>query len=173
MTATTTTSSPVARRASISDVRIVREYPHPPSKVWRVLTDPALMVIWAPLGRPEGFAPVPGTRFRLIGKPMPGWRGFVESEVIEARELSVLRYSWMDEENGNVSQVSYRLDPLGSGTRFTFEHTGLAGVGGFLFAKLLLGPIRKKMFGARIPALLADLDDEGNLRPGSAHAARS
>jgi uncharacterized protein YndB with AHSA1/START domain len=38
----------------MSDIRIVRDYPHPPAKVWRALTDPALMALWGM--RPEGFA---------------------------------------------------------------------------------------------------------------------
>ena len=30
----------------MSDIRIVRDYPHPPAKVWRVVTDPALIPLW-------------------------------------------------------------------------------------------------------------------------------
>ena len=30
----------------MTDVRIVRDYPHPPAKVWRALTDPDLMALW-------------------------------------------------------------------------------------------------------------------------------
>ena len=51
------------RGTSMSDLRLVRDYPHPPAKIWRVLTEPPLMAL---LGmRPEGYAPVVGTRFRL------------------------------------------------------------------------------------------------------------
>ena len=81
----------------MTDIRIVRDYPHPPAKVWRALTDPALMALWGM--RPEGFAPVVGTRFKLVAKPQPGWRGFVECEVLEAREPSILRCSWLGEDD--------------------------------------------------------------------------
>jgi Activator of Hsp90 ATPase homolog 1-like protein len=98
-----------------------------------------------------------GTRFRLIGKPQIGWSGIVDCDVLEAREPSKLRYSWVAD-GGDVLQLSYRLEPHNGGTRFTFDQTGFKGVGGFLLAKLVMTPVRKKMFGARIPALLDDLD---------------
>ena len=154
-----------ARGTSMSDLRIVRDYPHPPSKVWRVLTEPALMAL---LGmRPEGYSPVVGTRFRLVGKPNPGWRGFVECEVLEAREPSVLRYAWDDDGKGKPTHVAYRIEPHAGGTRLTVEHTGFAGVSGLLFTKLIMGPGWRKTLGTFLPAVLADLDEEGKLLPGS------
>lgn len=152
----------------MSNIRLVREYPEAPAKVWRALTDPALMALWMMEARPEGFSPTVGARFKFVGKPQMGWRGFVECGVLEAREPSLLRYSWVDDESGPTMQVTYALEPQGSGTRLSFEHVGFPGVGGFLLAKLVLGPIRKKMFGERIRAVLADMDDQGKLRVGSA-----
>lgn len=154
-----------ARGASMSDIRIVRDYPHPPAKVWRALTVPALMALWGM--RPEGFEPVAGNRFKYVAKPQPGWRGFVECEVLEAREPSVLRMSWVGNDDGKATFVTYRLEPHASGTRLTFEHTGFVGVGGFLLAKLMMGPGWKKMLGTAIPAVLGNLDESGNLRAGS------
>jgi uncharacterized protein YndB with AHSA1/START domain len=163
---TTLTTPATARGASMSDIRIVRDYPHARRKVWRALTDPALMALW--MMRPEGFEPVVGTRFKLVAKPEPGWRGFVECEVLEAREPSRLRYSWVGDEKRPPMEVTYSLEPHGSGTRLTFLHTGFAGVGGFILAKLMMGPGWKKMLGVRVPEVLADVDDEGKLRVGSA-----
>jgi len=107
----------------MTDIRIVRDYPHPPAKVWRALTDPALIALWAM--RPEGFAAVVGNRSRFVAKPQRGWRGFVECEVLEVRERELLRYSWIGNEGED----------------------------------------------ARRP-LLAELDAEGALRPGSALSVR-
>jgi uncharacterized protein YndB with AHSA1/START domain len=169
MTTTTTTADPTtttpARGASMSDIRIVRDYPHPPAKVWRALTDPVLIALWGM--RPEGFAPVVGTRFKFVAKPQPGWRGFVECVVTEAREPLVLAYSWVGDDDGTTTNVTYTLEPHAGGTRLTFLHTGFAGIGGFLLAKLMMGPGWKKMLGTRIPEVLADVDDEGKLRAGS------
>src|SRR5260221_6208248 len=112
----------------MTDIRIVRDYPHPPAKVWRALTDTALIALWGM--RPEGFPPVVGTRFKFFGEPNPGWRGFVECEILEAREPSVLRYSWVGNEKDEATRVTFTLEPHGGGTRVTFEHSGFKGVGG-------------------------------------------
>jgi uncharacterized protein YndB with AHSA1/START domain len=124
------------------------------------------MELWMIAAKPEGFSTALGTRFKFVGKPQPGWSGIVECEVLEAREPSLFRYSWVADQ-GNTTQVTYRIEAHGRGTRFTFEHTGFTGIGGFLLAKVVMTPIRKKMFGVRILALLDDVDDEGNIRPGS------
>ena len=70
----------------MSDIRIVRDYPHPPAKVWRAVTDPALIPLWTATGaggRTEGFAATVGTKFRFVAKPKPGWNGVVNCEVLE------------------------------------------------------------------------------------------
>jgi uncharacterized protein YndB with AHSA1/START domain len=149
----------------MSDYRITRRYPHSPTEVWRAVTDPELVPLWTSTGRggrPEGFSPTVGTNFRLVGKPVPGWRGVVESEVLEARPPSLLRYSWLGDENGEITQVTYRIEPDQGGTRFTFEHTGFTGLGGFIMAKLVLGPVRKKMLDVGLPAVLDGLETDGH-----------
>ena len=143
----------------MAEIRIVRDYAHPAEKVWRALTDPALIPRWTSTGaggRPEGFAPTVGTKFRYVAKPRLGWSGFIECEVLEADEPKLLRYSWADPGGGAVTEVAYRLEPRGSGTRFTYEHTGFTGMGG-LFMAALLGRVRTKMLTFGLPALLDDL----------------
>jgi uncharacterized protein YndB with AHSA1/START domain len=153
----------------VSDIRIVRDYPHPPTTVWRAVTDPALIPLWTATGaggRPEGFAPIAGTRFRFVAKPKPGWNGIVECEVLEADEPSLLRYSWTGDDGGDVTQVAYHLEPHAGGTRFTYEHTGFTGIGG-LFMSRLLGRVRRKMLTVGLPAVLDKLDETGTLHPAS------
>jgi uncharacterized protein YndB with AHSA1/START domain len=152
----------------MSDIRITRQYPHSPSKVWRAVTDPRLVPRWTSTGRagrPEGFSAAVGTHFTFVAKPMPGWRGIVECEVLEAREPSLLRYSWTGDEDGDTTQVTYRIEPHAGGTRFTYEHTGFTGIGGFLMAKLVLGPVRRKMLDVGLPAVLNEVNDDGTPRP--------
>lgn len=159
----------------MSDIRIVRDYPHPPAKVWRAVTDPALIPLWTATGaggRPEGFTTTVGTKFRFVAKPKPGWNGVVDCEVLEVDEPSLLRYSWADEGSSDVTQVLYRLEPHAGGTRFTYEHTGFTGVGGVFMAKLL-GRVRRKMLSVGLPAVLDDLDDNGALRPTSTLKSKS
>jgi uncharacterized protein YndB with AHSA1/START domain len=133
------------------------------------VTDPALIPLWTATGaggRPEGFAATVGTKFRFIAKPKPGWDGVVDCEVLEVSEPSLLRYSWTGDEDGDVTEVAYRLEPHAGGTRFTYEHTGFTGVGGVFMAKLL-GRVRSKMLKVGLRAVLNDLDDSGALRPAS------
>jgi uncharacterized protein YndB with AHSA1/START domain len=132
------------------------------------VTDTELVSLWTSTGRggrPEGFSTVVGTHFRFVGKPIPGWRGIVECEVLEAHEPSLLRYSWVGDENGDTTLVTYRIEPQADGTRFTYEHTGFTGIGGFLTAKLVLGPVRKKMLDVGLPSVLNDIDEDGTVRP--------
>lgn len=153
----------------MSEIRIVRDYPHSPAKVWLALTDPALIPLWTSTGaggRPEGFAPVAGTKFRFVAKPKPGWNGIVDCEVLEVDELRLLRYSWVDGNGGGVTLVTYHLEPHADGTRFTYEHTGFTGAGGIFMAQLL-GHVRRKMLSAGLPALLDDLGEDGALRADS------
>lgn len=159
-------------RSGILDptIRIVRNYPHAPTKVWRALTDPALVARW--MMRPDGFAPTVGNRFRLMAKPQPGWRGFVECEVLEVSEPVLLRYSWVGSAGQKPMTISYHLEQTAEGTRLTFEHSGFAGVSGFLLAKTMLGPGWRKMFGTLLPTLLADMTPQGDLVAGSTLSPR-
>jgi uncharacterized protein YndB with AHSA1/START domain len=152
----------------MSEIRITRHYPYPVATVWRALTDPGLIPLWTATGaggRPEGFAPVAGTRFRFVAQPKPGWNGIVNCEVLEAREPALLRYTWTDDGGGAETVVSYRLEPAGDGTRFAYEHTGFTGAGGFFMARLL-GRVRRKMLDRGLPAVLAGLQDDCGPRPG-------
>ena len=106
----------------MSEIRIVRDYPYPVARVWRALTDPDLIPLWTATGaggRPVGFAAVPGTKFRFVAKPKPGWNGIVYCEVTEAREPTLLRYTWTDDGGGDETEVSYQLESVGDGTCFT------------------------------------------------------
>jgi uncharacterized protein YndB with AHSA1/START domain len=153
----------------VTDIHIVRDYPHIPAKVWRAVTDPALIPLWTATGqggRPEGFTPTVGTKFRFIAKPKPGWNGVVDCEVLEVNEPSLLRWSWIGGDGGDVTEVVYRLEPHAGGTRFTYEHTGFTGVRGIFMAKLL-GRVRRKMLSVGLPAVLDDLDDNGVLGDAS------
>ena len=145
----------------MSEIRIVRDYPYPVAELWRALTDPELVPRWTATGaggRPEGFAPVQGTKFRFVAKPKPGWNGIVNCEVLEAHRPTLLRYTWTDDGGGDETVVTYRLEPTdgGAATRCTYEHTGFTGIGGLFMARLL-GRVRRKMLAVGLPAVLAEL----------------
>lgn len=140
----------------MSDIRIVRAYPHAPAKVWRALTEPSLMARWGM--RPEGFAPIVGTKFTLRGEPNRFWRGFVECEVLEVIPERRLRHAWDDDGRDRITHVTYAIEGFAGGTRLTFEHVGFTGAGGFVFAHALMTPGWKKVFDAALPAMLSRFD---------------
>jgi uncharacterized protein YndB with AHSA1/START domain len=147
----------------LTDIRITRHYPDPPARVWRALTDPDLVPKWTATGRggrPEGFSPEVGTHFRFVGRPVPGWRGIVECKVLEVDEPTLLRYSWVGDEDGDATEVTYRVEADAGGTRFTYLHTGFTGLGGLVMARLVLGPVRKRMLDKGLPSVLRRLGEQ-------------
>ena len=127
------------RKKRVTDIHRVARFPHPRARVWRALTDPELIGRW--LMKPEGFAPVVGTRFVLRApEPHRGWRGFVECEVLAAQEGRLLRYSWLGDDEGPTLEVTFTLEDEGTGTRLSLHHAGFEGLGGWLLARLMMGP---------------------------------
>ena len=120
---------------------------------------------------PEAFARRLARAFRLVAKPQPGWRGFVECEITGSCSHPAFskptRGTGTTRGNTDLT-VRYTLEPIATGTRLIFEHTGFTGVGGFLLAKLALGPGWKKMMDKRMGELLTALRDDGTLEPNAA-----
>jgi uncharacterized protein YndB with AHSA1/START domain len=94
---------------------------------------------------------------------MPGWNGIVECQVLEVREPYLLRYTWLGGEDDDLTTVTNVLDPHAGGTRFTWDHTGFTGIGGYIVSRVL-NRVRKRMLDEGFPAVLDDLDDDGKLR---------
>jgi uncharacterized protein YndB with AHSA1/START domain len=57
------------------------DLPHPPEKVWRALTDPALLAEW--LLPVAGFGLEPGAAFKFQTQAQPGWDGIVNCRMLE------------------------------------------------------------------------------------------
>lgn len=158
----------------MSEMHIVRDFLYPVITVWRALTDPALVPLWTSTGqgrRPEGFKTEVGTKFRFIGKPFPGWDGIVRCEVLAIREPTLLRCDWRNKETDQPTVVTNILEEIPGGIRLTWDHTGFHGIEG-LFMCQLLGRVRRKMLSEGLPPVLADIGDDGRLRPGSTLRAR-
>ncbi|MGE0786377.1 MAG: SRPBCC domain-containing protein [Sandaracinaceae bacterium] len=149
----------------MTSIRIERSYAHPPSRVWRALTERESISEW--LMKTDDFEPRVGARFVLRAKPQPGWRGFVECEVVECESERVLAYTWVGDERRAPMLVRFALSPEGDGTKLSFEHSGFTGLGGWFLARLMMGPGWKKMFDRRLPAIL----DREAPRPAGAPAA--
>lgn len=156
----------------MSEFRISQEYPHPAEKLWHALTDPELVQLWTSTGRggrPEGFRAEVGNHFRFVGKPVPGWNGIVDCEVLAVESPVMLRHSWKGDER-DPSIVTWRIDPTAEGSRLTYDHTGFTGVDGIIMSKFVLGPIRRRMLRTGLPLVLDAIDDSGHVRPGGSLA---
>src|SRR4051812_30876721 len=121
-----TTTMPATKGTTI---KVQHGYAHPRAKVWRAITEPALMQKWGM--RPEGFAAVVGTKFKLVDDgPHKGWRGFVECEVLEVQHERVLKTTWVGDEKQPPQTVTYTLaDDGAGGCTLTLEHDGFHGLG--------------------------------------------
>ncbi len=140
-----------------TEILLEAEYAHSPERVWRALTDPRELGQW--LMQTEGFAARVGQKFVMRAKPQPGWRGFVECEVLACDAPRTLSYSWVGNAGQKPTVVSWTLEPSAFGTRLKLSHTGFEGLGGFILAKLMLGPGWKNMLKKRVPLVLRGQGD--------------
>jgi Uncharacterized conserved protein len=95
-------------------VVVEREFPHPPERVWRALTEPHLIGEW--LMEAE-FRPEVGHDFSMRAE----W-GSVECRVVEVEAHRRLAYTWGD--TRLKSTVTWTLTPTAAGTRLRMEQTG-------------------------------------------------
>jgi uncharacterized protein YndB with AHSA1/START domain len=115
------------------------DLPHPPAKVWRALTEPALLAAWL---MENDIQPVVGHEFTLKAQPMPGWDGIVRCKVLEVDEPRRLRYSWVGggERLRIDTVVTWTLTPTASGgTRLALEHSGFTAANAMAFEGLARG----------------------------------
>ncbi|NUT50399.1 MAG: SRPBCC domain-containing protein [Saccharothrix sp.] len=109
----------------LTTITVDQFLPHPPERVWRVLTEPELMARWL---MPNDFRLRVGHRFTLRGAPIEqvNFSGTVACEVLDVRPRELLSISWRDADGENPldSTVTWRLHPEGRGTRLLVEHTG-------------------------------------------------
>ena len=104
-------------------IHVEYDLPHPPAKVWRALTEPALLGAWL---MANDIQPVVGHRFTFKAPPMPGWDGVVQSEVLAVEPHKLLRYSWQGgaEASRLEGVVTWTLTSTPQGTKLFLEHSG-------------------------------------------------
>lgn len=105
-------------------VVVEREFPHPPEKLWRALTQPHLIAEWL---MKNDFAPEVGHRFNLTGD----WGGVLDCEVLAVEPNQTLAYRWdfahEDAAYALKSVVTFTLTPTPGGTRLRMEQEGFRG----------------------------------------------
>ena len=121
---------------------------HPPTKVWRALTEPALLTEW--------LLPVvdlqlePGAEFTFRTQPYPGWDGTVNCRFVEIEPNRKLSYTWGVPFLETV--VTFTLTPTASGTRLSLLQSGFKPENKQAFGGQRYG---WKMMGGKLLDLLA------------------
>ncbi len=95
---------------------------HSPRKVWRALTEPALLSQWLlPMVEPKPeFAR--GDAFAFRAPPQPNWDGMVNCRVLEIEPQRKLSYSWVV---GSIDTVvTFTLEPTPTGTQLLLVQSG-------------------------------------------------
>ena len=98
---------------------IEKELPHPVGKVWRALTQGALIKEWL---MDNDFQPAVGHKFKFRSTPMPHWDGVIDSEVLVVEPDKKLSYSWNS--MGLESVVVWTLVATSGGTLVRMEQSG-------------------------------------------------
>ena len=124
--------------------------PHAPEKVWRALTDPALLAQW--LLPVSDLMLAAGTAFTFKTQPMPGWDGVVNCRMLEIEAHKKLSYAWVVGEIDTV--VTFTLAPTASGTHMTLVQSGFKPDQKNNFAGARYG---WEMMGEKLVALLPGL----------------
>ena len=114
------------------------DLPHATEKVWRALTDPALLAEW--LLPVINFKLEPGAAFTFKTQPQPegGWDGIVNCRMLEVDALQKIACRWVVGDIDTV--VTFTLTPLRGES---------AGVGGTRLSIVQSGfkPDQKQAFG--------------------------
>ncbi len=100
------------------------ELAHAPAKVWRALTDPALLTEWLLPVVDQQLTLEAGSSFALKTEPKPGWDGRVDCRLIEVDPHRAISYSWVAGDMELDTVVTFTLTPTESGTRLTLVQSG-------------------------------------------------
>jgi len=97
---------------------IEREFPHPPEKLWRALTQPHLIAEWL---MQNDFEPVLGRDFKLHVES-PRWSGIIDCKVLIVEPNRKLAYNWNS--MGLETVVTFTLTPTKNGVQLRMEQSG-------------------------------------------------
>lgn len=109
-----------ARQSEAETLSMDFDLRHAPEKVWRALTDPALLAEW--LLPVIGFTLEPGAEFMFKTQPYPGWDGTVSCRMLEIEPNRKLSYTWTVPFLETVA--TFTLTPSALGTRLSIVQSG-------------------------------------------------
>jgi uncharacterized protein YndB with AHSA1/START domain len=115
----------VPKPAATRSIIVERAMPHPPDRIWRALTQGALIEEWL---MKNDFQPVVGHRFNFRAAAMPHWNGVTDCEVLFVEPSERLSYSWNasgeEAATGLKTVVTWTLTRTKGGTLVRMEQSG-------------------------------------------------
>jgi uncharacterized protein YndB with AHSA1/START domain len=109
-------------RSQTESISFEFDLPHSPEKVWRALTDPALLAEW--LLPVVNLELEPGAAFTFKAQPQPGWDGIVNCRFREIEAYRKLSYTWVVGDIDTVVTFTLTSTAGGSGTRLSLVQSG-------------------------------------------------
>ena len=103
------------------NVKLEVFYPHPPEKVWRILTDRRALAAWL---MENDFEPCLGRKFQFHNPLLPGLE-IIDCEVIALDAPKRLVYTWQERQMSHPSLVTWTLEPVHGGTQLRLDHRGV------------------------------------------------
>lgn len=139
-------------------IHLEKFYPHPLERVWQAVATQRGLAAWL---MPNDFEPRQGHRFQFRWKPVPGWRGIVDCEVLEIAPPHTLSFRWCGDPKHRPTRVTIRLTAVAGGTQLVLDHDGFQGLGGWFSKLMMRGGWKSKMLERQLPAALAALQQGG------------
>ena len=109
-------------------------YPHPPEKVWTGISTSDALAKWL---MKNDFEPVLGRRFQFRAKPVPGWSGIVDCQVLEMDAPRHMKWHWKSDKIDTT--VTFTLSPTSEGTHLRLVHDGFKGFHGHFVSWMMRG----------------------------------
>ncbi|HEV3062556.1 MAG TPA: SRPBCC domain-containing protein [Vicinamibacterales bacterium] len=104
------------------DLILTEDLPASIEEVWKAITDSRVLALWL---MENDFEARVGARFTLRRvDPVPGWRGWIDCQVLELQPPTRMVWSWSDGADSTGTRVIFELHAEGSGTRLTLRHVG-------------------------------------------------
>jgi uncharacterized protein YndB with AHSA1/START domain len=126
---------------------------HAPEKVWRALTDPALLSEWL-LPMVNSTKLEADVAFKFKTQPFPGWDGIVNCRVLTIELHRKLSYAWVVGDMEIKTVVTFTLSPTASGTHVMLVQSGFKPSQKLNFAGARYG---WKMMGGKLVDLLTNV----------------
>ncbi|MEQ9439435.1 MAG: SRPBCC domain-containing protein [Cyclobacteriaceae bacterium] len=161
-------------------IRLKKILPHPPTLVWRALTNAPLLGEWF---MENDIVPTIHREFTFRMAPQKGWDGITHCQITRLEPLKTINYTYRGEATGEKAlacagihsdtadqatkgifaqldtELSFTLKPTCGGTILSMKHSGYKGLK-LVIVSLIMGMGWKKQLGKKLPKVLEKMASE-------------